>query len=81
MYIIFNRLFFKHISEGLVNNGLNEKSDEDCLLLDVYVPEVDRDELLPVLFWIHGGGYTGGSGSEFDPVYYLAHGVVVVSIR
>jgi carboxylesterase type B len=33
---------------------------EDCLFLDVYVPESvinNPNALLPVLFWIHGGGY------------------------
>jgi carboxylesterase type B len=36
---------------------------EDCLLLDVYVPETPRSTLLPVLVNIHGGGYTQGSAA------------------
>jgi carboxylesterase type B len=34
---------------------------EDCLLLDVYVPEKPQSTALPVLVNIHGGGYTQGS--------------------
>lgn len=34
---------------------------EDCLLLDVYVPEEPQSSSLPVLVNIHGGGYTQGS--------------------
>ena len=63
---------------------LDEKSDEDCLLLNVYVPEVAGEPgLLPVLVWIHGGGYTGGDGTsqKFGPLYYMAHDVILVTIR
>jgi para-nitrobenzyl esterase len=36
---------------------------EDCLFLNVWSPA--RSEKFPVMFWIHGGGYAGGSGSTF----------------
>ena len=38
---------------------------EDCLYLNVYVPLDDSGnppENMPVMVWIHGGAYTGGSG-------------------
>ena len=63
---------------------LDEKSDEDCLLLNVYVPEVAGEPgLLPVLVWIHGGGYTGGDGTsqKFGPLYYMAHDVILVTVN
>ena len=51
------------LSGGLVNGGLHEASSEDCLYLNVYAPGgQQRQALLPVLYWIHGGGYTAGSG-------------------
>lgn len=36
--------------------------DEDCLFLSVYAPQNATN--LPVLVWIHGGGYGQGSGSQ-----------------
>ena len=41
---------------------------EDCLFLNIqtpYIPKTDSTEYLrPVLFWIHGGGFTGGTGAD-----------------
>lgn len=36
---------------------------EDCLLLNVYVPEQPKATPLPVLLMVHGGGYTQGSAN------------------
>ena len=40
--------------------------DEDCLYLNVFTPAADGKRR-PVLFWIHGGGFTHGSAAE--PIY------------
>lgn len=37
--------------------------DEDCLSLNVYTPAADGGQR-PVMVWIHGGGFTGGSGGQ-----------------
>lgn len=38
---------------------------EDCLFLNVYVPSgATKTSKLPVMFWIHGGGFAGGGGDE-----------------
>ena len=38
-------------------------TSEDCLYLDIYTPAGARPgDKLPVLFWIHGGNFTEGSG-------------------
>ncbi|KAB5591209.1 hypothetical protein CTheo_5354 [Ceratobasidium theobromae] len=39
--------------------------DEDCLYLNVYSPP--RAKNLPVLVWIHGGGWDHNSATQFDP--------------
>ena len=39
---------------------------EDCLYLNVYAPPIRARtdaELLPVIFWIYGGGFQGGGGA------------------
>jgi len=57
--------------------------DEDCLYLNVYTPRADRGKR-PVFFWIHGGGFTTGSGSQalYDGGALAERGdVVVVTIN
>jgi para-nitrobenzyl esterase len=55
---------------------------EDCLYLNIWTPARGATEHLPVIAWIHGGGYSNGSASM--PLYWgdrLAHkGVIVVTI-
>lgn len=38
--------------------------DEDCLRLNIWAPADRGDQTLPVLVWLHGGGFTHGSGNE-----------------
>ena len=57
---------------------------EDCLYLNVYTPATIKvGSRLPVMFWIHGGGYTAGSGSEprYTNPALVHHGVIVVTIN
>ena len=67
-----------------VFNAANaEKRDEDCLQLNVWSPGLD-DAKRPVLMWIHGGGFTGGTGATptYDGEILSRRGdVVVVTIN
>ena len=57
---------------------------EDCLFLNVYTPAgAGNKSKLPVMFWIHGGGYTGGASSEprHNGDFLPTKGVVLVTIN
>lgn len=55
---------------------------EDCLTLNVWAP-AERGEALPVMVWIHGGGFNNGSGTAalYDGTNLAKRGVVVVTIN
>jgi para-nitrobenzyl esterase len=54
---------------------------EDCLYLNVWAPEGAKN--LPVMVWIHGGGFFGGSGAQplYDGARLTKQGVIVVTLN
>ena len=62
--------------------GGGDSQSEDCLFLNVWAP-TEIDEPLPVMVWIHGGGYSMGSsgGALQDGTHLAARDVVVVSLN
>lgn len=60
-----------------------EPIDEDCLFLNVWTGAKKANEHRPVVVWIHGGGFTTGSGSVpiYDGEAMARKGVVFVSIN
>jgi carboxylesterase type B len=59
---------------------------ENCLVLNVYTKKISDEKkknLRPVLFWIHGGAFVLGSGSEdlHSPDYLITEDVVIVTIN
>jgi para-nitrobenzyl esterase len=56
---------------------------EDCLYLNVWTPARTVGDKLPVLVWIHGGGFSSGSGSVpiYDGAAFAARGVVMVTLN
>lgn len=63
-------------------NSIQAVASEDCLLLNIYVPETvaGRTRNLPVMFWIHGGANASGSASDYDPALLVRQeGVIVVT--
>ncbi len=53
---------------------------EDCLYLNVYMPTKAGN--YPVMVWIHGGAFIGGSGgAAYPPDRLVAEGMVVVTLN
>jgi para-nitrobenzyl esterase len=68
----------------LQSGAMREPASEDCLFLNVWTPGLRDRGARPVLFYIHGGAYSHGSGSS--PLYEgtrLCHrgDVVVVTVN
>ena len=60
--------------------GSKPGMSEDCLYLNIWTPTKSENEKLPVMFWIHGGGFTAGSG-DLNGKPLAERGVVLVSIN
>jgi len=64
------------------NDGIQS---EDCLRLNLWTPATDSTKKRPVMVWLHGGGFTAGSGNEhpaYDGERLARRGdVVVVSVN
>jgi carboxylesterase type B len=59
---------------------------EDCLFLNVYtqqLPSSTNNKLKPVMVWIHGGGFSSGSGNSdtYGPEFLLTEDIVLVTIN
>jgi para-nitrobenzyl esterase len=62
---------------GTLANG-TVQSSEDCLFLNVYTPRTASTKPLPVMVFIHGGGFTIGAGSQYDAQALSEAGPAVV---
>jgi para-nitrobenzyl esterase len=71
-----------HVYDDLVFEDGGQS--EDCLFLNVYAPaSAHAKSKLPVMFWIHGGGYYAGASSEprHNGDFLPLKGVVLVTIN
>jgi para-nitrobenzyl esterase len=62
----------------------DEPMGEDCLVLNVWTPGLDHGHKRPVMVWLHGGGFTSGSGGFiiYDGARLAAkHDVVVITVN
>lgn len=62
--------------------GEDDPESEDCLFLNIWAPK-ETQAPLPVMVWIHGGGFFNGAGSLpiYDGTRLAEHDVVLVSIN
>ena len=78
--------FGSHCMQGKVFGDMvfhDPGGSEDCLTLNVWVPDKHAEPKLPVMVWIYGGGFVAGTTSEArQNGYKLAQqGVIVVSMN
>lgn len=76
-------VYSEYLTGFLLSPG--QQQSEDCLTLNVWAPaEIKKNEKLPVMIWIHGGGFTsGGSASPYKYGDRLAkdQNVIVVAMK
>jgi para-nitrobenzyl esterase len=60
-----------------------DELSEDCLTLNVWTAVEHRDRRVPVMVWIHGGGYSNGSGNiaRLNSPAIAKQGVILVTIN
>jgi para-nitrobenzyl esterase len=63
------------VLSGRVSAG--GSTTEDCLFLNVFTPERARGPL-PVMVWIHGGGFTSGAAGDYDATALTTRGPALV---
>lgn len=61
----------------------NSNASEDCLNLNIWTPSINENTKLPVMIYIHEGGFIFGSGSKeyLDGQRLAQKGVVVVTFN
>jgi len=69
--------------EAFLDTGnFSIKGQEDCLFLNVYAPEINIPATgLPVMVWIHGGGFSFGGIQEYFADKLMTRDIILVSIQ
>ncbi|WP_236353546.1 carboxylesterase/lipase family protein [Flavobacterium seoulense] len=65
-------------------SGMSKTASEDCLFLNIWKPiGADKKANMPVMVWIHGGGFVAGSGAggDFTGAAFAKQNVILVSIN
>ena len=67
---------------GAAPGTISEGSSEDCLYLNLWKPaDAKPGANLPVMVWIHGGAFVGGSGSGSSGDAFARQGVILMTIN
>ncbi|RXG60242.1 Venom carboxylesterase-6, partial [Armadillidium vulgare] len=71
--------FFDIITDDTKSVTINGR--EDCLQLNVFTTAPNQQEKLPVMVYIHGGGFISGGATYYHPYYLLNRDIVLVVIQ
>ena len=67
---------------GAAPGSISEGSSEDCLFLNLWRPAGTKPGAkLPVMVWIHGGAFVGGSGSGTSGNGFTRQGVILMTFN
>jgi len=69
---------------GAAPGSITEGSSEDCLFLNIWRPAgAEKGAKLPVMVWIHGGAFVGGSGAgaTTSGEKFAKQGVILMTIN
>lgn len=57
--------------------------DDDCLFINVYTPDLNKDAKRAVMVWFHPGGFNAGSGDDdlFGPDFLIEKDVILVTMN
>jgi para-nitrobenzyl esterase len=67
--------------QSVGGGGYRGPDSEDCLTLNVWTPVQHAGAKLPVMVWIHGGGFVAGTGARYDGTHFAEDGVVLVTLN
>jgi arylformamidase len=81
LQLIFLSLQPHLFSQELTSNVAYTQSGHERHVLDIYTPESKSEDKLPVVFWIHGGGWVVGDKSDvaLKPKSFTEKGCIMVS--
>lgn len=71
---------FKTMCVQNVEENMKDSISEDSLTLNIYTKSIENSKKAVVL-WIHGGGFTRGSGSQYSGVNFADDDIVFISLN
>lgn len=67
---------------GAAPGTIQQGSSEDCFYLNLWKPvDAKSGAKLPVMVWIHGGGFTGGSGAGISGNQFAQQGIILITFN
>src|SRR3954469_5103151 len=83
VFIVIGSYFFLLPSNPGVKHLNLKYGNSQKQALDLYSPKVQNEKRLPVIIYVHGGGWSGGDKGNVDekPAFFVNKGYVFVSVE